>query len=357
MILTVIAEDGDLIVEVVQYSEDTWNANSNPVSEEIAQFRVDRNVLIKASQPLLKMLLDPKWKEANQSVLSLNEGRVVSTEIWLRVIHKATINVIVPFREIWHLVAAIDYYDLDITKFNPWFAAWYSECNTQLLKPRELLFPTWRFDHAKGFARWTRYLAYEEKGHITEANPAKLWSYHLPGRIIQQLNAAKGRLRTVLHRGLFRPCEHLFSANCKCRKETLYDYQKHLVDIDVWPLETVFQRTPMNEILDRLEKFNFEAKLSACGACRRDYKSPVEETVEFVRYYFDGLCLDCLNRSKPKLKDPDMDYWRHHTLKEHEWITGCRFRHKQPTWYFSFMGRKEDRDRFMGRRRRDSDSD
>ena len=113
----------------------------------------------------------------------------------------------------------------------------------------------------------------------------------------------------------------------------------------------------MNEILDCLEKFKFEAKPSACGVCRRDYNGPIEETVKFVRYYFDGLCLDCLDRSKPKSKDPDMDYWRHNELKEHQWVTGCRVRHKQPSWYFSFMGRKEDRDRFMGRRRRDSDSD
>ena len=181
-----IAEDGDLIVEVVQYNDDTWDADGNPASREIAQFHVDRNVLIKASQPLLKMLLDPRWKEATQSVVSIGEGRVVSTELWLKVIHKARLDSIVPLKEIWHLVAAIDYYELDATIFNPWFAAWYSAHNLQLLKPRELLFPTWRFDHAKGFARWTCYLAYEKSGHITEGNPAKLYNYHLPSRIIRE---------------------------------------------------------------------------------------------------------------------------------------------------------------------------
>ena len=186
MTLTVIAEVGDLIVEVVQYSDDTWNADGNPASQGVAQFRVDRNVLTKASQPLLKMLLDPRWKEATQSVVSIGEGRVASTEIWLRVIHKATPNLVVPFKEMWHLIAAINYYDLDVTIFNPWFAAWYSANNPQLLKPRELLFPTWHFDHAKGFARWTRYLAYEVKGHITEGNPTKLYNYHLPPRIIRK---------------------------------------------------------------------------------------------------------------------------------------------------------------------------
>ena len=103
----------------------------------------------------------------------------------------------------------------------------------------------------------------------------------------------------------------------------------------------------MGEILQRLEKFKFEAKSSACGTCRQDYKGKVTGIKKYVAGYFDGLCLDCLDRSKPKLGDADMDYWRHNDVKEHEWVTGCRFRHKQPTWYFSFNGRKEDRDRLM----------
>ncbi len=186
MTLTVITKAGDLIVEVVQYNHEIHDADGNPASQEVAQFRVERNVLIKASQPLLKMLLDPRWKKATQSVVSIGEGRAASTETWLRVIHKTTLNLIVPFEEIWHLVAAIDYYELDVTIFNDWFAAWYSAHNPELLNAHELIFPTWRFDHAKGFARWTRYLAYETKGHITEKNPTKLYNYHLPPRIIRE---------------------------------------------------------------------------------------------------------------------------------------------------------------------------
>ena len=110
----------------------------------------------------------------------------------------------------------------------------------------------------------------------------------------------------------------------------------------------------MTAILDRLKNFKFEAKSSACGTCRRDYKVTVSSIENYVRHYFDGLCLDCLDRSKPKLGDTDMDYWRHHKVKEHEWVKGCRFRHKQPTWYFSFNGRKEERDRLMKEKKFDS---
>lgn len=186
MTLTVISDTGDLIVEVVQYDDNTSDADGNRAVQTVAQFRVMRKVLIEASQPLLKLLLDPRWKEATQSVVSIGPGRAASTEVWLQVIRKAALNLTLPIKEIWHLVAAIEYFDLDVTIFNPWFASWYSANNPQLLKPRELVYPTWRFDHAKGFARWTRYLTYEEKGHIIEANPTKLINYHLHSRIIRE---------------------------------------------------------------------------------------------------------------------------------------------------------------------------
>ena len=103
-------------------------------------------------------------------------------------------------------------------------------------------------------------------------------------------------------------------------------------------------KTSMHDILHNLEKFSYEAKSSACGECKKDFKGTVSVIADMVRDYFDGLCLDCLDRSKPKLGTVDEDYWQHHRLKEHDWITTCRVRHKQPTWYFSFNGRKEDMD-------------
>ena len=113
---------------------------------------------------------------------------------------------------------------------------------------------------------------------------------------------------------------------------------------------------PMSEILDNLNKFNFEAaQPGACATyCRQDYKGMVSRIEERVREYFDGLCLDCLDRSKPKLEDIDVDYWRHNDLKEHEFVRGCRFLHRQPTWYFSFNGRKEERDRLVKEKRFDT---
>jgi hypothetical protein len=46
-----------------------------------------------------------------------------------------------------------------------------------------------------------------------------------------------------------------------------------------------------------------------------------------------------MDASKPKLSSDDEDYWKHGDLGV-AWDERCRIRHRQPTWYFSFLGRK-----------------
>ncbi|KAE8420838.1 hypothetical protein BDV36DRAFT_248695, partial [Aspergillus pseudocaelatus] len=93
------------------------------------------------------------------------------------------------------------------------------------------MLPCYAFDYAKGFQVLTRRsLAYGERGHIMEVNPIDNIRLHRPPRIIrtlssqkayilyvyanklgapiEQVNAAKGRLRNVLNRELF--CEDQF---------------------------------------------------------------------------------------------------------------------------------------------------
>jgi len=66
----------------------------------------------------------------------------------------------------------------------------------------------------------------------------------------------------------------------------------------------------------------------------------MEETLLEIAATFHGLCLDCMDRSKPKTGDVDRDYWTH-DFKD-EWDVNCRIQHGQSTWYFSFMGRKSE---------------
>lgn len=43
-------------------------------------------------------------------------------------------------------------------------------------------------------------------------------------------------------------------------------------------------------------------------------------------------------------ENEDKDYWTHATRGVYD--NDCRISHGQPTWYFSFMGRKEKMDLF-----------
>lgn len=141
---------------------------------------------------------------------------------------------------------------------------------------------------------------------------------------------------------------------------TLFCYERALYTIDVWPLERTMQRSSMTTIIERLNNFSFEAKKSACHSCRSDYKKIVVDAQSKTRSYFDGLCLDCMDITKPVTGDADMDYWQHNTLRESDLMHHCRITRHQPTWYFSFMGRRDVMDRFLRNKRtkentRDSD--
>ena len=107
----------------------------------------------------------------------------------------------------------------------------------------------------------------------------------------------------MIHNRLFRPNETLLRASCKCKETTLFQYEKALYTIEVWPLERTFQKSSMTTILERLNDFSLEARDNACRSCRMNYKKLVEEAQKGTRAYFDGLCLDCMDKSKPVTKD------------------------------------------------------
>ena len=166
--------------------------------------------------------------------------------------------------------------------------------------------------------------------------------------ILEQLNAARGRLKTIVFYPLYAPIKSLLLHNdCKCAEGVAAGYQRALLATDSWPLEEIGHKKAMRALLDNLQKFKYKKPESACMSCHRNYEAIVKEVIVRTRNYFDGLCLDCMDASKAKTEDSDTDYWCHNDLTEDEFVYGCRVkRHGQPTWYFSFMGRKEEQDRF-----------
>lgn len=227
MAITVIDKDGDLTVTVIEYDDRVVNGDGNRPVSRTMQFRVRREVLTTHSSHFAKMLRPGHWREAQKELIELKEDSVASMDIWFRVLHNTGLVYDVPLEEMWRLVTACNKYFFDLSMLKPWFATWYEKHgvnqyyenwairdkhSTDLLDPRYLLYPCWIFDHAKGFMRATHFLCYNSVGHITERNPTIHYDLRLEGRVIQQLNAAKGRLRTVIHNELFRPNEKLLKA-------------------------------------------------------------------------------------------------------------------------------------------------
>ncbi|KAL9595897.1 MAG: hypothetical protein Q9219_006165 [cf. Caloplaca sp. 3 TL-2023] len=354
-----LADPSDLTIEVVEYDNTvSRQPNQAPIVLQRKFLAVDRQTLRDKSEPL-KALLDPKGKhqEASMNPVTLKDDNVAAMEICFRVLHlkgvpntnEATISTV---RQV---ISSADKYLLDVRVLYSWFQTWYAQWKSKnpdsqisVSTLKEMLFPTWRLDHARGFAFVTKKLAYENVGHITEASPeGDHLHLHLPSRLIQQLNAARGRLRNILHQHLFGVTKTLLKANCSCKEKTLFYYLQALDDVRVWPLESEVSSNSMRVILDRLQHFDYEPAEASCLTCKQDFNGIVKHARLYTFNYFDGLCLDCMDRTKPKTGSEDSDYWMHDMLLETEWDDGCRFSHGQPTWYFSFMGRKEARDRFL----------
>lgn len=157
------------------------------------------------------------------------------------------------------------------------------------------------------------------------------------------INGARGTLRGKLIRGLFDPVSAFLKASCDCKEKALFAYNMGVSKTGIWPLYEHHKKS-VQEILDSKGFVNFECKVpeGACFSCTT-YCNPavVAGVRRTVQEHFDGLCLDCMTRTKSG--SVDEDYWDHD--KDKAWSRGCSISHDQPTWYFSFMGRKTDMER------------
>ncbi|KAL8665975.1 MAG: hypothetical protein Q9168_007591 [Polycauliona sp. 1 TL-2023] len=359
MTTTIIAEDGDLLVEVIEWDYDIKWTDNEPIVRGTQNFWVSRQVLKDHSHVFTTMLAG-HFKEANETTLKIQDNSIPAMEIWFQVIHKVKVNLGVSIHAMWHIAKAGKKYGFDPVLMTDWFAEWYERqpldsWDDEYLHdeprrypdPRCLLYPCFHFDHWEGFRRITKFVAYRYTHHIMEVNPTRHRDLHLPQRVIQQLNAAKGRLRTILHRDLYEPNEKLLNARCRCKAESLWGWEKALTVCEVWPLEKVAQLESMHTILDRLTKFNYDAAPDACRGCRQDYRKIVGKARSHTQGYFTGLCLSCMDESKDLTGDEDADFWRMGSKNE-SFIVKCPRvgRHSQPMWWFSYMGQKQSKATF-----------
>jgi hypothetical protein len=73
----------------------------------------------------------------------------------------------------------------------------------------------------------------------------------------------------------------------------------------------------------------------------------VYEAVATTEKYYDGLCLDCMNRSKPNGHYDDAEYLSQNESLKDRWDHRCRIKHEQATWYVSWLGRDDTRQKLL----------
>ena len=132
---------------------------------------------------------------------------------------------------------------------------------------------------------------------------------------------------------------------CQCGKwdSVCGQYFAELVRIEVYPLEVLFSKTSINVILSRMKSFDMETVGNKCGFCNVPWDSQVERARSMTSNNFDGVCMDCMNVSRPNGRNPDDEYWLKLGNTNGRWDKKCRVVHGQQTWYVSWCGRDEHR--------------
>ncbi|KAH9216437.1 hypothetical protein DL95DRAFT_460295 [Leptodontidium sp. 2 PMI_412] len=325
---------GDLVLRfyINSASKVFTAANGKEMRGEIvATMKVSKKVMIENSAPSMAML-NPSgtWAESGATTLDLCHENVAAVELWMKVLHDSVVEdsfKTTSIETIWIAIEAMNggnrLYKFSVDDL------------------RQLMYLCHEFDDARGFADVTRRLAYENEGHIAEKNPTRFRHLHLQQRIIGGLNAARGNLKSKIHQGIYINRRFLASG-CSCKKDGFVAYELALDKTGVWPLEEVLTgkyQLSIQKVLDDLRNFEYDSPNQTCGLCKEDFgKAVVRPTVNSTQHSFDGLCLDCMDLAGRR--DWDRDYDNHRYIGSEN----CRIYHGQPSFYFSWIARKQQPD-------------
>lgn len=167
------------------------------------------------------------------------------------------------------------------------------------------------------------------------------------------INHARGGLRTKIHRGIWERIKPLLVEGddcCTCGEwaETAGHYFAALVKTGAYPLEETFPKSSVNTILNQLGNFKMlHSPDEDCYACDKYWNLVIEDACAWTAKSFDGLCMDCMDKSRPKRENTDVDYWKHLKSVDGRWDRKCRITHGESTWYISWCGRGEHRQKLL----------
>ncbi|KAK5699159.1 hypothetical protein LTR17_023476 [Elasticomyces elasticus] len=357
-----ISADHDFVVRIVEHETVTRTQGdgeaAQPITESVPskvhEYRVKRDVLSENSNYFANMLSDAKFKEAEGSMIELHEDNALAMTVWLKIIHDVVDDTTyqLSLDDVWYMLAAAQTYGFSTGSpaAKLWFEKWYdTDPNFDFKEHQMMLLPLHSFDHAIGFRVASKYIVYRATGNIFDRRPSAFEHSTIVGldpNIINQLNGAKARLKTVLHRDLYKPIDGLLRfAKCQCKAEVLFAYEHMLTRHNVWPLETAFVNQSVDGILRKLELVPSGMRQPrTCGTrlCSFDFGYTIAAVRAEMKKLFDGLCLDCMATSNPSPPEAsDEPFWAKARNKYNSsWDKDCRIRHQQPTWFFSFIGER-----------------
>jgi hypothetical protein len=112
----------------------------------------------------------------------------------------------------------------------------------------------------------------------------------------ENLNAARGRLKSILHRQLYECVDILLEyADCDFRKDVLWGYFTALNQTQSWLLERYASRYSIQELLENLETFDYTdphpRRTCKDYSCGQDFNMVVRKAIDKTGSHFDGLCL------------------------------------------------------------------
>ncbi|CAA9964096.1 hypothetical protein PTMSG1_07455 [Pyrenophora teres f. maculata] len=368
-----LIQDQDIVLTTEPALSDLTVTVIGPAEKDGAKHITDILVAsdaCKKQSPYLKALTD---EEPNRAELTFggeakDEGEdKEGTLVWLAHLHGLPQQRLrelglfeISLIGVWHAISLWSTRQDNMVKENlgDWFNIWYDTnmAKAELTIPiaQALAYPCYIFDHAVGYARVTKYLAYEHVGHIKERPPKGFMGpkqLHINEKMfVGPLNHARGGLRNTLHKSLYSRVGHILrsgTSSCSCWDAAIGRYQYALTKCNAWPVDDVLNYSSINQVVGRLKAFDYDYT-PKCARCRSiDWETIVLKARTNTLGYFNGMCLDCMNRSKPRGETLDNEYEDDNKSVDGRWDTKCRIKHGQPTWYVSWLGRPDIREKIL----------
>ncbi|ORY09380.1 hypothetical protein BCR34DRAFT_589361 [Clohesyomyces aquaticus] len=347
----VVDPAGDFVIRLNPSTQPLTESVNSAERARVFNFTTSRQVIAASSAYFSHVLgLQPE-----SSIISMeNNGLSRAFEIWLRALHNGVGSIPTSLQaarveDVWNVLGVGWTYGFapeHTDAIKPWFIAIYErKFGHGALSPmlaRTMAFPCVMLDHAEGFMKLTKYLVYKTNGSMFMHNPSASYEdLTIKARLFDgPLTAARTSVQSVLEKELNFPLEKLHYATCPCRKETAFDYEDALLKIDCWPLEKALKQYPIEEVIGRLRKFEFVPKTTSCEskACLRDFKRSVNIAIDRAQQEFQGLCADCVKRSKPAAGRSPEAFLEKNSPYHGCWDMDCRYGHGRGTWFFSWMG-------------------